>query len=457
MNGERGRGDELRKSWVFLVYFVIATVPLGFGAVRPWVWSVYTGCIFAATMLALWQGAFRATPMLGRAGRILVGGFFAWSVFQVMPLPSAFFSLLSPVKYQRAAQAFSLIDQPLSWQSISYSIRVSVAELAFLLGLVLFYGLIKTAAAQRKRFKTVVVLMMVLGVAEALYGIIQSLVPAVGVLWVDSSHAYFGMARGTYINRNSFAGFMEMVIPVTLGYAVAVSYWPVRGKLRQILAHDHLNKTLFMGMILVVMLLALVFSQSRAGIMGGGAAVLAFFAVSRAAMKKGSAPIWILGITIGALFLVYGLTMDFGPVMERFFQISADNSRLDIWKDTWAMIREHPMGVGLGNYERVYPVYQAHFSPNMRVLDAHNDFLQVLAESGWPGFAALAGGFVYFLVSGFRRVLRMRPDADPFAFFIRTGALCGLLALFFHSFFDFNLQIPANAVYFVGMMGITDQ
>jgi len=437
-----------------LVYLVVATVPVLFGAVRPWIWSVYTALIFLAFTLALWQDAFRQTPVTGRAGWSLVGVFGAWSVFQAVPLPMGVLSVLSPVKHAHTVQAYSLIDHPLSPQSLSYSIRVSLAETAFLLGLVLFYLLIQRMAGQRHRLKTLVILVMVLGAAEALYGIIQALVPAVGVLWVDSSHAYFGMARGTYINRNSFAGFMEMAIPITLGYAMAVSYWPVRGKLRQILAHDHLNKTLFIGMILVVMLLGLVFSQSRAGIMGAGAAILAFFAVSRMAVKKGNVPIWILAGAIVSLFLVYGMTMDFGPVIDRFLMISADNSRLDIWKDTWAMIREHPLGVGLGNYEHVYPVYQAHFSPHLRVLDAHNDFLQVLAESGWPGFAVLAGGFLYLLITRFRQLLRSDPDADPFSFFIRAGALCGLVALFFHSFFDFNLQIPANAVYFAGLMGV---
>ena len=52
---------------------------------------------------------------------------------------------------------------------------------------------------------------VVLGVAflEAVYGHIQALVPSLGVLWVDHINAYLGNARGTYINRNHFAGFLE--------------------------------------------------------------------------------------------------------------------------------------------------------------------------------------------------------------------------------------------------------
>jgi len=437
---------------IFPVYFIVTTIPILFGAVRPWVWSVYTVLIFLTYILALWQDGFRETLVMGWAGRIVLGFFFAWSVFQLAPLPPAVLSFLSPVKYGHTVQAFSLIDRSLSWQTISYSVRISLAETAFYLGLYLFYRLFSTVIRDAAQLKTMVIIVLLIGTAEALYGIVQALVPAAGVLWVDATHAYFGMARGTYINRNNFAGFMEMGIPITLGFAMAVSYWPVRGKLRQILAHDRLNQTIFIGMILVVMLLALVFSQSRAGIMGGALALLAFFGVSRVAVKKSSAPAWVLVGVIVSLFLAYGLSIGFEPVIERFLRIDQNTGRLDIWKDTWSIAREHPLGVGPGNYEHVYPVYQVHFNPRLRVLDAHNDFLQVLAESGWPGFAALAGGFLYFLVSRLAGIVKSNPDADPFSFFIRLGALCGLFALFFHSFFDFNLQIPANTVYFVGMM-----
>ncbi|UCD90574.1 MAG: hypothetical protein JSW04_03830 [Desulfobacterales bacterium] len=45
---------------------------------------------------------------------------------------------------------------------------------------------------------------------------------------------------------------------------------------------------------------------------------------------------------------------------------------------------------------------------------------------------------------------------NPFRFFMAIGALSGLVSMAFHSFFDFNLQIPANCVYFVMLLGIVD-
>jgi hypothetical protein len=66
------------------------------------------------------------------------------------------------------------------------------------------------------------------------------------------------------------------------------------------------------------------------------------------------------------------------------------------------------------------------------------------------------GGFYMFLVSSFRKVRHMRLQADPIGFFLAIGALSGLVSIAFHSFFDFNLQMPANCVYFVMLMGIVD-
>jgi hypothetical protein len=64
------------------------------------------------------------------------------------------------------------------------------------------------------------------------------------------------------------------------------------------------------------------------------------------------------------------------------------------------------------------------------------------------------GGFLVFLGINVKRVSRMIPSNDPLRFFLAVGALSGLLSILFHSFFDFNLQIPANGMYFVMLMAI---
>jgi O-antigen ligase len=131
-----------------------------------------------------------------------------------------------------------------------------------------------------------------------------------------------------------------------------------------------------------------------------------------------------------SLIFLYGFKIGFDPIIERFLQISEDNSRIDIWRDSLVIVKDHPLGIGLGNFKDVFPVYNASNISDTRYLYAHNDYLHLLIEAGIPGFLALVSGFLFFL------------------------ALSGLVSLAFHSFFDFNLHMPSNLIYFVTLMAI---
>jgi O-antigen ligase len=157
-----------------------------------------------------------------------------------------------------------------------------------------------------------------------------------------------------------------------------------------------------------------------------------------------------------AFLMVYGGMIGFDQIIGRFMAIDdSAGSRIGIWKDTIAMIKGHPFGIGLGNYEHVIPVFTTHGSYDTKYVHAHNDYLQLLAETGWPGFIVLVGGFYIFLGKSIRRIRKFGPDMDPARFYIRIGACSGLISMAFHSFFDFNLQIPANMIYFVVLMAIS--
>ena len=120
-----------------------------------------------------------------------------------------------------------------------------------------------------------------------------------------------------------------------------------------------------------------------------------------------------------------------------------------------AIIADHPLGIGLAAFKYVFPVYNTRsLSETVMPFYLHNDVLQLLVETGWPGFTLLIGAYLAFMVSSFRRIRRMPFYADPQKFFIAAGAYSGLMSISFHSFFDFNLQIPANAIYFVTLLAM---
>lgn len=401
--------------------------------------------------------------MPGKIFFFTVGLFFVVTLCQCFPLPPGTLSVLSAFRYQVMAQSNAIIESPLSWQSLSYSPLASLAWWTFLLSLLFFFLVLRECFTSRRNLR--VTLWVILGVAtlESLYGLIQALVPSMGVLWVDYITSYLGDARGTFINRNHFAGFMEMVWPLALGYTLALGDWQRKGnpygnnwkkKLKTMLSSDRLDHQLLFSLGIAIMLLALVFSRSRAGTVGAFVGFLTFVVLSRSGNRRLPFGFWLMFGAIIGLVVIYGLKIGFAPIIERFLRIGEGDSRLDFWQDSLTIIKDHPLGIGLGNFKRVFPVYNGSVVSDLTITHTHNDYLQLLVEAGWPGFLALVSGFFIFLGKSFFKVKCLSPHDDPLAFFIGIGALSGLVSMVFHSFFDFNLQMPANCIYFITLIAL---
>jgi len=439
-----------------IVYFILATVPVLFAAVHAWIWSCYTVCIFAAFLIMLWQTGINSAGMRNKIYIVALGAFYLVCLVQCLPLPSAILSFLSPFRHELLTQSCAIIDGSVAWQSISYSSLNSLAWWTFLLSLLLFFLVFCKTVTSPRHLKLLIYILLGLASLEALYGIMQALVPTLGVLWIDYIQAYLGDARGTYINRNHFAGFIEMIWPLGLGYTLALGNWEEKPSLKTLLSTDRPNFQFFFTIGLAVMVLALLFSKSRAGITGWGLGFLTFVLLVHSGSNGIPRSFWVItGIIIGMVaFFSFRIGVD--PILERFLRISTDASRLDFWRDSLIIVKDHPFGTGLATFREVFPVYNVSTISEKTPYYAHNDYLQLLVETGWIGFAALVGGFYIFLVRSFRKVRQMRLQADPLGFFLAAGALSGLVSIAFHSFFDFNLQMPANCVYFVMLMGIVD-
>jgi O-antigen ligase len=140
-------------------------------------------------------------------------------------------------------------------------------------------------------------------------------------------------------------------------------------------------------------------------------------------------------------------------LLERFARAPAElEGRFAAWRDTRAIIGDFPwFGTGLGTYGQAMLVYQTGDRTSMYV-QAHNDYLQVMAEGGLlVGIPVLV---VFGLIaSGIRRRLSSGQD-DRLTAWIRLGAIAGLLGVAAQSFVEFSLQMPGNAVLFVVLMAI---
>jgi O-antigen ligase len=443
----------------FIIYAVIGTVPFVFAAVQPWVWSVYVAAIFIAFLFLLWTNRIFFDLKRGKIFLGTIVFFFSYILFQCMPFPPQLLKILSTYRHQLLEKSSLLTDIPVSWQAVSYSPMDSLSWWIFLLGLLMFFLILRVYLSSHRHIKTLILIMLIVGTIEAIYGIIQALVPSVGVLWVNSS--YTGCARGTFICRNHFAGFLEMVWPLSLGYVLAQADWTSHEKhekrrySKRVFSSDKVHSYFLFSLAVALMLLSLLFSKSRAGIAGAGIGFLTFILLARFPNKRLPMFFWIIvGAVVGMLF-VYGSKIGFDPIIERFLELREGISRIGLWQDGMVILKDHPLGIGLGNFKHVFPVYFTSGLSEVTVYShVHNDYLQLLIEAGWPGFLALVSGFFIFLGTGVRKLIRLNPHDDPLRFFAATGALSGLISIAFHSFFDFNLQIPANCIYFVTLISL---
>jgi O-antigen ligase len=118
--------------------------------------------------------------------------------------------------------------------------------------------------------------------------------------------------------------------------------------------------------------------------------------------------------------------------------------RIRIAGATLRIIQDHPYtGTGLGTFALLSPMYVSW--PTNELFDkAHNDYLQLLSEVGLIGFSFV----VIWIVALFRSLVSIVRDDSQHSSLLPLGAFCGCFAILIHSFVDFNLQIPANAIYF---------
>ena len=138
--------------------------------------------------------------------------------------------------------------------------------------------------------------------------------------------------------------------------------------------------------------------------------------------------------------------------MERYF---TDNEsiamRLDIWRMSAAIASRFPIfGTGMNTFGTASILYQ---KPGpLHYTEAHNDYVQLLVEGGLVVLGLLAI-CVVGIVRGALARFRSGDDGGE-AYWIRVGAVAGLLAVALQSAVEFSLQMPGNAALFVVLLAL---
>jgi O-antigen ligase len=344
--------------------------------------------------------------------------------------------VVSPLLLPLAALLLIAFGQLLFHRTASsYSTRM---ELQLLLAYILLLFLSAQVFRTLEDWRSFVWFVMGLGFFVSLFGILQHLTFNGKLYWFREMR-FGGIPFGPYVNRNHFAGFAELVIPLSLVPLVL-------GKVRR-------ERWFLVSLFAVVPIGALVLSASRGGI-------ISFF------VELGVLFLWlILRRTLGkhllsggaVLFLAFLLVSWLGvqQLVERFSSMQSlevtVGKRASMRADTWRIFLDHPwLGTGLGTIQIVFPAYETLYDGKI-VNHAHNDYLEALAETG------IAGGLccLWFLgILFFDSLRRLSQPAGAFASTVQLAALIACLGFLTHSLVDFNLHIPSNALLFFLMANL---
>jgi hypothetical protein len=419
------------------VLIALFVAPLLAGAVHAVVY-VPLLVVFAGSGLLAWRlSGGLSGPLPG--ARLLLAAH-ALVLVQLVPLPRAVLGVLSPgsLAYWTRTELLPLGARPIS-VSPSDTLR-GLAFLAALSLLALFVWREMAAPPWSRRLPKAIAFA---GLAITVAAFVQAVSKNPHAIWGVYRPAWDWAVFGPYVNRNHFAGYLVMATPIAIGFAMqALSRLAARFRRRRrsFLALGDPEAATALGWSVVVMTLVagLLASASRGAIAAFlTTALLLPFAAARRRRRTAVAV-----LVLAALGFAW---VGVGGFIGGFASRGVRASRTDLWVDMLPMAAQFPaLGAGWNAFAVAYPWYQTVWRGQW-IGQAHNEYLQVLLETGVVGAALFAALLVILL----RRAL-VRAGTGP----VDLGVFGAVVGLALHNVVDFNWQIPANAAAWVALAAL---
>lgn len=453
----RSESDHRLGSLLVLPLCAIAWGALAFGAVYPWAyWPLAAACALSGVAGIIATRGVQVEAGGTALACALVGLFVAIGL-QLVPLPVRVLVAISPrtvdlLRSLNPAFAGGLMSQhPLSvWPRdtwIALALYSSIAVL--LIGTARLLSLTGT--------RRLIEALTAFGVVLALIGIVQNSLYA-GAIYGLWELEIGRMPFGPFINRNHFAGWMVMALPLTLALLMAGIARGMRGvrpgwRYKVLwLSSPEASQLVLIAVAAMVMALSLMLTMSRSGIGAFGLSILitGWFIARTLPSRPRQA---IAAACIASLLIVVVVWTGPEVIASRF--AAADwgefNNRRGAWADAWGIARDFPLvGTGLNTYWAAALFYQRHELAYF-FAQAHSDYFQLVAEGGLlltlPALACLM-----VLVRDVRRA--MGDQRGSTSWWLRAGAVTSLVAIACQEAVEFSLQMPGNAALFAVVCAI---
>lgn len=441
------------------VALLVLAAPWRFGGVTPLAAALLDAGFAAAFAIAVTVSPSleRGRPVTVPAAALLLLATLGFA--QSLAWPPGLAGAVSPEHLRLRSEAAAALEgagaapEPRAPVPLSLAPEVSRRSAWRFAALGLAFVAAALAGAQRPGRRIVVAAVLLAAVGQVLYGVPRWLAGAATLLGVEVRSP--GRLRGTFINPNHFAEYLEIALAV----AFAWGWWSVHRAAREgQRLETRVVRVVGPLAVWLALFAALAFTGSRAGLLAAAGATLVQALLVAAARPRAGLMRRVALAGAGAVVLAagFGLALLIGSqggvgriAATSAYEVSA-NVRFEVARAALELWTRFPLlGTGLGTFFDAFPLVQP-AGEALTWRHAHNDPVELLVTTGLAGAALFVVGLAALLarlVGVLRRGLRTEDRA------LAVAALGALAGVGLHETVDFGLTIPAVAFTLVALLG----
>ena len=421
-----------------VIVLLLSGVPLIaavlYGAVDSWTLGLLA--ILMAVVALLWlaeawrSGKFRYSR---NSLQVPIFGLIAIGLVQLLPLGG-----------DRSAGLLAA-DAVRSLSMDPYATRLFLMRAVILL---VFFAAALTFINDLGRARKIAVAIIIFGAGVAFFGILQRLATPEAIYGLRPTPQ--AIPFGPYVNQHHFGALMEMTSGLALGL---------------VFGHGFSRGSKFLvGIAAGIMGMAIIFTGSRGALLSYFAVIVFVVVASfvRAQVRESdtylrrnlivaAAAVGLVAVVLASVIFLGGEASLLRGIGMQENPTDPTSGRMHFWEIAGRIFLDNPIiGAGLDAYGVAFTRYDT-WSGLFRVEQAHNDYLQMLADGGLLGFACVVAFVVLLARVSIGTMASRSHDAGRS---MAVGALAGCFGILVHSFVDFPLRTPANAFFFLLLVAL---
>lgn len=419
---------------------VWAVTLLAKGGVSPRMVAL-TGALAALLFLAA-AWLLPRPPRLTRPALFILGGLLGVYVLQLLPGGGWLAPFTTSVRSEHGLSGYA---------PLTANIHFTLLSFVQFLGYLFTALLVRSLLAHGLPAKRVLIGLCVVAVLEGVFALGSLAAGSAEVPFFAEPRPTLGAATGTFVNKNSFAGFMGMALVLAVGACYSSVAFLVRRRRRNESAKDvfqRIESALIWLSVSLVFFVSLYFSQSRGGLASALVGVFLFGLLIR---RRHAAGVAVLLVVLGAvgLFLAEGVLGGEGgpgsPIVEK-----ASGGRWPYWNSYLEGWKRQPvLGFGIHSMDPAFHPFQPPWIHG-QISHAHSEYVNALFEGGLVWLSLCLAGIVLWL----RRAWSGVGEASGQNRWVLVSAVAGVGVILFHSLVDFDLRIPGVGLMFAALLGL---